>query len=1052
MANAPLPRRLGDVAALAALYFIAAKLALLLAIPPGYATAVWPAAGIALAYILTAGNRAWPGILIGSFAANVVTALDFSSTESTLRTVAIPFFLGIGATLQALVGAGLIRRFVGFPNPLIRERSILGFLAFGGPIGCLVSASWGVTVLWFVGIIDPANLLFSWWTWWIGDTIGALIFAPLVVIWKTQPKSTRRSRLITVGLPMSAAFALSVALFVYTSRWQQHRLSDDFERRLDVYTHAVEKSFDGDLEVMRAIESYFDTVPKVEGKQFERFASGFLARHPGVRSFSWNPSVREADRVRFEADVRREDNEPDFRIFELDGNRQSAPHRLEYAVVRYVVPSTTNGAAIGFNTYSEHNRVEALDRARDTGEPVATAQIALVQDPGVPSVLVYLPMYTGDGLPKTVAARRDRLVGYIGEALRIDSVMEASLEGIDRNGIYITLRDLSDPTPGRALYSEAVPPARASSPNAATLSGRRTIDFAGRHWNLQFETSPDYILNSRSWDAWSVLARGLAISGLIGTFMLVVTGHAQNTESQVVDRTKELRESEERLRLMVEAVQDYAIIMLDPRGNIVRWNQGAERLNGYSGDEIIGKHFSLFYPQDSAHAGFASLALNTAAAEGRFENEGWHITKDGRRYWANVVMSAIRDDNGTLLGFAKITRDLSERKRVERLLRENQERLDLALESARMGVWDLDLVHDKAVCSARHNHIFGYATPPSDWSLSILYQHIHPDDLLQVQGSFAKAFLNHMLNVECRIVWPNRSVHWIHIAGRAFADLSGKPLRMIGVVSDITELKTLQEQILDRNAALEIETKRAQESNRLKSEFLANMSHELRTPLNGVIGFTEYLLEQRAGPLTPEQIDHLRDVMGCGQHLLRLINDLLDIAKIEAGRMELFPKPFSISNAVEEVAAVMMALARQKGVDFSTEVVLAHDEAVLEEQKFRQVLYNLLSNAVKFTERGGRVALTIREIEGDRISIAISDSGIGISPENVQRLFVEFQQLDASSSRRYQGTGLGLALTKKIVELHGGSMRVESTLGKGSTFTAILPRVAPVTPATVAVD
>ena len=255
-------------------------------------------------------------------------------------------------------------------------------------------------------------------------------------------------------------------------------------------------------------------------------------------------------------------------------------------------------------------------------------------------------------------------------------------------------------------------------------------------------------------------------------------------------------------------------------------------------------------------------------------------------------------------------------------------------------------------------------------------------------------------------------------------------------------LRLAQAQLIERNEALQIETERAQAANRLKSEFLANMSHELRTPLNGILGFSELLIDKKAGTLNPDQTEFLTDVLNSGRHLLQLINDLLDIAKIEAGRMELAPESFSIRNLLEEVAGVLSPLVREKNIDYLSKVNLQDDILIGDQKKIKQVIYNLLSNAIKFTEVHGHIEVRIQAAGDRQIEIGVQDSGIGIAPADLSRLFVDFQQLDSSSSRRFQGTGLGLALTKKLVELHGGAIRVESEFAKGSTFTVTLPRVA----------
>ena len=225
----------------------------------------------------------------------------------------------------------------------------------------------------------------------------------------------------------------------------------------------------------------------------------------------------------------------------------------------------------------------------------------------------------------------------------------------------------------------------------------------------------------------------------------------------------------------------------------------------------------------------------------------------------------------------------------------------------------------------------------------------------------------------------------------------------------------------------------------MKSEFLANMSHELRTPLNCVIGFTEFLVDEKPGPLNAKQKEYLTDVHNSSRHLLELINDVLDLAKVESGKTELYPETFSLAKAIEEVCAVARGIAGKKRVALEWNVAPELGCVTLDQQKFKQVCFNLLSNAVKFTDSGGSVKIDALARETGRFEARVTDTGIGIRKEDLPRLFREFEQLETGADRRFEGTGLGLALTKKLVEAHGGRVAVESEYGKGSAFSVNLP-------------
>ncbi len=231
-------------------------------------------------------------------------------------------------------------------------------------------------------------------------------------------------------------------------------------------------------------------------------------------------------------------------------------------------------------------------------------------------------------------------------------------------------------------------------------------------------------------------------------------------------------------------------------------------------------------------------------------------------------------------------------------------------------------------------------------------------------------------------------------------------------------------------------------ANRHKSEFLANVSHELRTPLNAIIGFSEVLRERMFGELNPKQAEYIDDIHGSGRHLLSLINDILNLAKIEAGRMELELAQFALREALENALSLLRERAARQGIALRLDIDETLDDWVADDRKFKQIMVNLLSNAVKFTPAGGSVTVTATRVDGGGVEIAVSDTGVGIAEDHVDLVFEEFRQVGTDRVRRSEGTGLGLSLTKKLVELHGGTIEVRSVVGKGSTFTVRLPERA----------
>jgi signal transduction histidine kinase/DNA-binding response OmpR family regulator len=266
----------------------------------------------------------------------------------------------------------------------------------------------------------------------------------------------------------------------------------------------------------------------------------------------------------------------------------------------------------------------------------------------------------------------------------------------------------------------------------------------------------------------------------------------------------------------------------------------------------------------------------------------------------------------------------------------------------------------------------------------------------------------------------------------------GRNLAQINI-SDLRE-RLRADEIRRRSAELEAQNRRIQEASRLKSEFLANMSHELRTPLNAILGFAELLHDGQVDPASPTHKEFLGDILISGRHLLQLINDVLDLAKVEAGKLEFRPEPVEVPRLVGEVIAILRTSAAQKQIRLETQLDPRVAELTVDPARLKQVAYNYLSNALKFTPQGGNVTLRIKADGDQRFRLEVQDTGIGISPDDLGRLFVEFQQLEAGAAKRHQGTGLGLALTRRLVEAQGGSVGVRSTVGSGSTFHACLPR------------
>ena len=508
----------------------------------------------------------------------------------------------------------------------------------------------------------------------------------------------------------------------------------------------------------------------------------------------------------------------------------------------------------------------------------------------------------------------------------------------------------------------------------------------------------------------------------------------------------ELKKSEERFRLLVESVRDYAIFMLDPDGVILTWNPGAERFKGYKATEIIGENFSRFYPPEALERGLPAHELKVAAETGVYEDEGWRVRKDGSLFWANVVITAVRNSDGQLLGFAKVTRDLTERRAHDEELRRSEERFRLLVDGVtEYAIFMLDPNGRVATWNVGAQRIKGYtASEIIGQHFSIFYPNEAresgwPEHELQVaaeKGSFVD------------VGWRLRkdgTTFWANVTITALRDDSGCLVGYAKLTRDLTQHKRVEAMELvnqQREEMLEAERSArmaAQRATRVKDEFLATLSHELRTPLSAILGWTQVLLraESSKGPEMQQRAIEVIDRNARAQ--VQLIDDLLDLSRIMTGKIRLDLHQISFTTVVEAAVDSAMPSAEAKGIRLKAIFGAGRDIVSADGARLQQVVWNLLTNAIKFTPKGGQVQVLLQRVNS-HLELSVSDTGIGIPANYLPHVFDRFSQKDSSTTRAYGGLGLGLAICKQLVELHAGSIRVASEgEGKGATFLVHLP-------------
>lgn len=522
------------IAFLAICYALIGKLSLLLAIPPGYATAIFPSAGIALACLLLWGMRLWPGVFIGSLILNIWIGLELSQSID-LKSLA-SLGAASGATLQAIIAAKLIRHYVGFPTALSKDKDILLFLIIGGPVSCLTGASIGIANLYIFGILEYSNLTYSWMTWWVGDAIGVMIFLPLILIVFAKPRDIWRERLYVMTIPLVVMISVVISLFIWVSQWEEERNQFELKEIASNNTEKLRSSFSSYVDAVASIERLYvsSTQSTIKREEFKTFVEYHLQNKSGMNGLSWNPVIFEEQRNQFENSVKQE-GFPAFKIQERsNGKLISASKRASYIPVHYIEPMQGNEQAFGFDVASSQQRKSTLDLSRDTGNAFATPRISLVQEQGKQAgILLFYPVYLG--VHATLEQRRKNIHGFAVGVFRVGDITDAVLSEQVKKKVTVGIYDITD---GQAMQLYGPKNMASHMPNMYKVTEQITI--GNRQWQVVYWPSSEYLASHSSWQAWGALVLGLLFISFSGAFLLSMTGRSHSLNTEVKERTAEI--------------------------------------------------------------------------------------------------------------------------------------------------------------------------------------------------------------------------------------------------------------------------------------------------------------------------------------------------------------------------------------------------------------------------------------------------------------------------------------------------------------------------------
>jgi PAS domain S-box-containing protein len=905
-------------------YFLVGKAALLLAIPPGYASPLYPSAGLALAATLVFGWRVLPGVALGALASNApLTALRGLTDLSALW---LPLVTALGAALQAGIGTALVRWRVRGPLLLGEPREVAAFCLLGGLLACTVNASFATLALSVAGVLPPGARAFTWWTWWGGDTLGVLIGAPITLTLIGRPRADWAARRITLGLPLLVATSLLAIATVLVTRWDTERTQHAFLRDAATVGATLDAELRQALYALEAIHGLFIGSSDVSDDEMSRVSAPWLALPMQLQALGFSKHVARADLTAFEARVARESGRP-YRVFDRFAGAAADPNVV---ATRFIEPMTQNQVALGLNSLSVPAAREAILRSARDDTAAATTGFRLTQErENQAGVVVYRALYRAtkggsmrdpnSGQPPP-ALRDAALSGVVFVSLRMQQSVAAALRDAPAYLHWCLLEQRA----GSALLNRLAGPDGCNTATPAALHHERLIDFAGQRWLLRIDAGLGDVPDAGFANAWLFSSVGLLSAAMLAALLLTVTGRTRRIEAAVDARTQDLQ------------------------------------------------------------------------------------------------------------------REVVERQRADSALRDSEQRFRNIFDQAPIGIIYTDLAGRVRDANPKLREMISY-------SADALAQHTlgeltHDDDRRATAHDLARLLQGDLPMVQrrSRLRRGDGQTLWVQMNLSVLRGPDGQPQRLVAVVEDITERRLREDAELGRH--------QAETANRAKNEFLSRMSHELRTPLNAMLGFAQLLDLDRRPALVPHQVAWVAQVLKAGWHLLEMINDTLDLSRIDAGMMRLSLAPVDLGPLVAHCAAMVEPSAVRRGITLQVQLAADAQHVLGDETRLKQVISNLLSNAVKYNKPGGRVELSTRRAADNRLEVRVLDTGLGLSPAQMTELFQPFNRLGRESSDT-EGTGIGLVISRRLTELMGGDLHAEcpTGMGQGATFVLTLPATEPAT-------
>ena len=1011
-----------EVFLLASGYWILAQFSFSLAVYPGQIAPIWLPSGLALAWSLIRGTRPLLGVFLGSLAINAPHA-----------GIGIAAVIANGPLLQTLLAVHLIKRFALSGKRCLPQsaQEMASYLAIATLVP-VIASTLGSASLYLGGylvwpLVGPGLV-----TWWIGDASGHLLLAPLILV--IADRRFRWDRWEIYGFLLST-LAMGLGAVVELSMVRQHRgmVAHVYHDQADHILGDVKNAADSIELAITSVASFLSASEPISPRGFRRFCRPLQEQKPWIQALSWIPTV-------------------------LETQSESDPMDWEEVAV-----------GDGYPDFPIYRKVDglALQKAWNAGKPTATSPLyAVQQQADQPGIHFFVPVYQqideeASQESSSPVAAPNSLQGFAAGVILVEKMLLEVLDEHSRQGLDILIRDVTDAnapaeeqrlawSPGSNQFTmerSLVPP--------PTLIGewvwQRPLSLGGRDWLLQIQPTAE----QRAIMA-AALPDNRGIPSLVALMLAVLVlfyirlhqrgetalvAEKQSLTEKVRARTIELEDQRQWLITLVRTIPDL-VWAKDLRGVYLACNPAFERFFGASESAIKGRTDYDFVDTSLADF-FRAKDREAIEAGGPRVNQEWiTFADDGRLALVETIKAPMVDGTGKVIGVLGIARDITATNQVNRALHRSETHYRTLFRESPLG-YALNRLGNRTFLQV-NTALAKLVNHPLHELLTLTDEALTPEifraederqwQILQETGHcgpYEKEYF-------CR-GGPQVPVR----VSRVLVTTEDEVPLVFSVLEDITSLREMNQALHQAKEAAEL-------ASRMKSAFLANMSHEIRTPLTAILGFTETLFD--LGGTREQQQAALQAVLDNGRHLHALINDLLDMSKIEAGRLEFETLPLDLASLLEGCLSSLQTLAQQRGLELSAHYLPPLPPHIHSDPtRLRQILLNLLSNALKFTQRGAVRMLVSCDISAQELVVSVLDSGIGIDDQQRERLFQAFVQADSSITRRYGGTGLGLSLARQLTQGLGGDLQVESSLGAGSLFVVRIP-TGPLNPADLVSD